>query len=275
MLVFHVFSFLFQVLDHANLLQTYKIYPPTEHTPTYRQMLPRVLFNQIFLLLPACLLCHRLNLSFPDPSIPFQPSHHQSSPTVLTSLLIMFIVPPLLHEFAFYVAHRFILHHPWGFSRFNHALHHATKAHSALSAMYMSPSDFLLEIILPYLLPLIVVSRLNLMRQPHIICMLPLGALGGLYEHSGYNFFGKHIPFLDTRVHGLHHLHYTCSFADGVGAPSIFDSTFHTVCASLGPMPAASNKLLQIFMARNKSDESNHSTLPSTDYVEQLIRTRA
>ena len=65
---------------------------------------------------------------------------------------------PLLHEFSFHLSHRFILHSSWGFRSLNHALHHSSVTHSALSAMYMSGPDFHLEIVVPYLALLSVLS---------------------------------------------------------------------------------------------------------------------
>lgn len=95
--------------------------------------------------------------------------------------------------------------------------------------MYMSSPDFLLEIVIPYLVPLIFLSMANVCSSATCVAILPLGALGGLYEHSGYNFFDG-IAALDTTVHGMHHRFYHCSFADGVGAPSIFDAAMGTTC---------------------------------------------
>lgn len=95
--------------------------------------------------------------------------------------------------------------------------------------MYMSAPDFLLEIVVPYLLPLIILSSFSLCGPRACIIALPLGAVGGLYEHSGYNFF-EGIQVLDTSAHALHHRLWSCSFADGVGAPSFVDPFMGTSC---------------------------------------------
>lgn len=84
--------------------------------------------------------------------------------------------------------------------------------------------------------------------------LLALGALGGLYEHSGYNFW----PFvwsLDTRIHGLHHVYYSCSFADGVGAPALLDSALRTACGSVGAGARAGRKLLRWLLANGDADK--------------------
>lgn len=133
--------------------------------------------------------------------------------------------------------------------------------------MYMSAPDFLLEIVIPYLVPLIVLSKTNLCNTPTCIAILPLGAFGGLYEHSGYNFF-EGIAALDTTVHGLHHRFYNCSFADGVGAPSILDTAMGTSC-NAGPPAKVFRKWLgfkdleqvKAFAAGSVlSDDTNNST---------------
>lgn len=251
MLTFHPACLIFHFLDCKQHFASYKIYPPTENTPSYRQMLPIVLFNQIFILLPSMLLTTYLNLSY-------APKHLQPSP--LQSIIAIILFTTSLHELAFYVVHRYILHSAWGFHRLNHALHHATKAHSAISAMYMSPPDFFLEIVIPYLVPLIFVSHFNCVSNIFCTTIFPLGAFGGLYEHSGYNFF-PNIPALDTTVHGLHHIYYHCSFADGVGSPSVLDRLFETVCAHVGPAAPAARTFVSWFIrdpypSRNQSQPS-------------------
>ena len=101
----------------------------------------------------------------------------------------------------------------------------------------MSGPDFFLEIVVPYLVPLSVLSRYNLCNTATCIAILPVGAFGGLYEHSGYNFF-EGIAALDTKVHAMHHRFYNCSFADGVGAPSVLDAMMGTACTGGPPIKA-------------------------------------
>jgi hypothetical protein len=71
-----------------------------------------------------------------------------------------------------------------------------------------------------------------------------LGALGGLYEHSGYDFaillpqsdFAQKYPRfasllvenLTSKAHGEHHSRGNVSFSDGFGSPGICDSLLGT-----------------------------------------------
>lgn len=226
MLLYHPISYLFHLFDTHNLFPRYKHSPATSTTPTYRQMLPRVVLNQIFILLPCMRLCTLLNLSYPQPP-PLLP------PSPLKSLLSLATLGPLFHEITFYIFHRYLLHSRFGLRTLNHALHHSSTTHSAISAMYMSSPDFFLEIVVPYLIPLIILSSFSLCSTWGCIALLPFGALGGMYEHSGYNFF-ENIPVLDTNVHALHHRVWNCSFADGVGALGIVDWGMGSCCVGVG-----------------------------------------
>lgn len=254
MAVFHVLSFLFFLLDtHFPDLRV-KRFRGGLSAPTYVTMLPRVLFNQLFILLPFMLLSTHFGLTYPSPPRP--------EPAPLASLLSLVALGPILHEAAFYVFHRFVLHSSWGFRLLDHRLHHTSLAHSAISAMYMSTPDFVLEIVVPYLLPLAVLSSSGSCSHACCVAMLPLGALGGLYEHSGYNFF-EGIAALDTSVHALHHRFYNCSFADGVGAPSVFDAGFGTACTA-GPSAKVMRKWLGFKDAKHAKEMATGATVLSS-----------
>ena len=220
MVVFHSLGIMFYYFDKVDLFPRHKQFRGSSSTPTYSQMLPLVLFNQILILLPAMLISEHYSLIFvPNPNAaPFLPS-----------FIFISIAIPQLHEIFFYIFHRYILHSSFGYYFFNHKVHHDSRTHCSISAMYMSPPDFILEILLPYLFPLYLTAKLK--YCPPLVCVvvLPFGGLGGLYEHSGYNFF-PNIKVLDTTVHGQHHRMWNCSFADGVGTTSLMDSTFGTVC---------------------------------------------
>jgi sterol desaturase/sphingolipid hydroxylase (fatty acid hydroxylase superfamily) len=134
-----------------------------------------------------------------------------------------------------------------------HGLHHSTGASQAVSACYMGTADFFLEIVLPYLIPLVLVGGggADIIFHPLVIS---LGAVGGLYEHSGYDFA---VPFkqsrfsaswpkiaswiaggITSRAHAEHHRQNNVSFSDGFGSPGICDTLFGTrwdqVSASAG-----------------------------------------
>ena len=67
-----------------------------------------------------------------------------------------------------------------------------------------------------------------------------LGAVGGLYEHSGFDFAAglkavpqrwlSHIPasLLSSHAHGEHHRRSRVSFSDGFGSPGLCDLIFRT-----------------------------------------------
>lgn len=230
MLLFHAMGLLFQYLDTSRRLANHKQFNPLPTSPLYGDMLPLVLFNQVFLLFPVMQLCRYANLIMtPIVDAPSTYGH------ALRSFLLLSTVAPFLHEILFYTAHRFVLHSRWGFSALNHRLHHSSRAHCSISAMYMTPADFFLEVIVPYILPLILLSHgLHGLPRSHAVWMLPIGALGGLYEHSGYNFF-RGVRGLDTSVHGRHHTMHGCSFSDGFGSPSVLDHWLLTACP---PMPS-------------------------------------
>jgi sterol desaturase/sphingolipid hydroxylase (fatty acid hydroxylase superfamily) len=107
----------------------------------------------------------------------------------------------------------------------------------------MSGPDFFLEITLPYLLPLAIIGGggSDILFQ---FLVAGLGAFGGLYEHSGYDFavpfrethFFKAVPSLGQIIGGLisshahaeHHRRFNVSFSDGFGSPGICDTVFST-----------------------------------------------
>lgn len=230
MLFFHSLGFLFHILDVTRTLSHYKHFHATSNnTPTYMQMLPLVLFNQTMLLLPIMLLTTHLGLTY-------HLQHVQvTTQAVLISFTSVLLIAPFVHELMFYIAHRYILHAPWGFIHLNHALHHSTKTHSAISAMYMSPPDFILEVVIPYIMPLIIICTSRLITHTHAILVLPFGAIGGLYEHSGYNFLPM-FSVTDTSTHAFHHRFHNCSFGDGFGSTSVLDPLFSSACVNIYSM---------------------------------------
>ncbi|KAJ5131929.1 hypothetical protein N7448_006087 [Penicillium atrosanguineum] len=161
------------------------------------------------------------------------------------------------HDVVQYLTHRYLLHssNKKMMRLLRHSVHHTTTASRGISACYMSSGDFFLEIILPYLVPLILVGGGGVDIRFHYL-VAGLGSMGGVYEHSGYDFgvllqsLGEqsnsmdkakdsklHVPLsltwilggiLDNRSHGEHHAQANVSFADGFGSPGICDTLFGT-----------------------------------------------
>jgi sterol desaturase/sphingolipid hydroxylase (fatty acid hydroxylase superfamily) len=228
MVVFHAIGLGFECCDRAGVLQRYKL--RRRDRLGYRDFLPRVLFNQIFILLPAMWICERLGLAFvgaPKIGLGFG----------IVALMLMTIG----HDVVQYAGHRFLLHERrlrW----LGHNLHHSTGASKSISACYMSAPDFFLTIVCPYLVPLILIGggSADIRFQLLVAC---LGAVGGLYEHSGYDFAAglktvtswrarlvRLVPasFISSHAHGEHHRRSRVSFSDGFGSPGFCDMIFRT-----------------------------------------------
>ncbi|KAJ5112252.1 hypothetical protein N7532_000297 [Penicillium argentinense] len=210
----------------------------------FMKMLPQVLFNQFFVLLPCMILTEWLGLCFTGISY-----------STLIRIFVIFYGMALGHDIVQYTTHRFLLHnHNIRLMRvLRHSVHHTTTASRGISACYMFPTDYFLEIVLPYLVPLAVLGGGGMSRLFHFP-VAGLGAAGGVYEHSGYDLclsFHLHdkIPAgsegslksyvlnllfkwlsgtLDNRAHGEHHARANISFSDGFGSPEFCDTIFGT-----------------------------------------------
>lgn len=230
MAVYHGFGFLFELADRNGWVKAAKV--RNVDRLTYGEMLPRVLANQVFVLLPAMVFLQWSRLAFVG-------APHLSPLRFILSMIAMGIG----HDIVQYIAHRGILHQPKLMKTLGHAIHHSTGASKSISACYMSAADFFLEIALPYLIPLVLVGGggTDVFFQ---FLVAGLGAFGGLYEHSGYDFA---VPFRETRLfksvpllgrvianlvsshaHGEHHRRFNVSFSDGFGSPGICDTIFST-----------------------------------------------
>jgi len=145
------------------------------------------------------------------------------------------------HDVVQYAGHRYLLHNP-RFAWLGHRLHHTVDTDVSIGACYMSTGDFVLNIVLPYLLPLIAIGGggSDILFQLMVLC---LGMLGGLYEHCGYDFTAplgpspspwvarlrKWMPALvSSHAHSEHHRLGTVSFSDGFGSPGLCDAIFGT-----------------------------------------------
>ncbi len=230
MAVYHGIGFSFELCDRNDWLKSAKV--RNVDRLSYREMLPRILANQIFVLLPCMVLLQWAGLAFSG-------APHLSPLRFIISLVAMGIG----HDIVQYIAHRGILHQPALMKSLGHALHHSTGASKSISACYMSSADFFLEIALPYLVPLVLVGGggSDMLFQ---FLVAGFGAFGGLYEHSGYDFaaplrqtrFFKAMPqlggivagLLTSKAHGEHHRRSNVSFSDGFGSPGICDTLFAT-----------------------------------------------
>jgi sterol desaturase/sphingolipid hydroxylase (fatty acid hydroxylase superfamily) len=228
MVVFHTVGLAFEWSDRSGALRRFKL--RKRDRLGYLDFLPRVLFNQTFVLLPAMVICEELGIAF------------VGAPRI--GLGFAAIAVPLMtigHDIVQYGAHRFLLHNRC-FHWLGHNLHHSTGASKSISACYMSAPDFFLEIVCPYLVPLILIGggSADIRFQLLVAC---LGAVGGLYEHSGYDFAARLktatswrawllrlVPasLISSHAHGEHHRRSRVSFSDGFGSPGLCDAVFRT-----------------------------------------------
>jgi sterol desaturase/sphingolipid hydroxylase (fatty acid hydroxylase superfamily) len=225
MIVFHGIGLGFEMCDRSGTLRRFKV--RRHDRLTYRAALPRVLSNQVFVLLPAMLLCERAGLAFTG-----------SSKISLTFAVIAVVLMTIGHDVVQYAAHRGMLHNKQ-FRWLRHDLHHSTGASRAITACYMSAPDFFLTIVAPYLVPLILIGG-GTANVPFQLIVACLGAVGGLYEHSGYDFASgwKASPrrwfalvpasLISSHAHGEHHRRSRVSFSDGFGSPGLCDLIFQT-----------------------------------------------
>jgi sterol desaturase/sphingolipid hydroxylase (fatty acid hydroxylase superfamily) len=230
MAVYHGVGFLFELCDRHHWLAPAKVRKADRLS--YERMLPRVVANQTFILLPAMVFVQWTGLAFTGPA-------HLSPLMFVVGLLAMSVG----HDVVQYITHRGILHRPRLMRPLGHALHHSTTASRSISACYNSAPDFFLQIVLPYLVPLVVIGGggSDWLFQ---FLVVGLGAIGGLYEHSGFDFvvplrrtrFMEQRPrlnalaevLLSSHAHAEHHRRVNVSFSDGFGSFGICDAAFAT-----------------------------------------------
>ena len=229
MAAFHVIGYGFQWCDRSGALRRFKV--RNVDAPTYRAMLPRVLFNQTFILLPAMLGLEWLGLAFTG-------TPRLSLPLFAAGLVLM----PIGHDLVQYAAHRWLLHNRhlrW----LGHDVHHSTNASRSIGALYMSAGDFFLNITCPYLIPLVLIGGGGADWRFHFL-IVAMGTVGGLYEHSGYDFATgrtdrgaspldrvlRLLPpsLVSSHAHAEHHRRWHVSYSDGFGSPGLCDLVFRT-----------------------------------------------
>jgi len=229
MVVYHGIARGFEWLDGTGYLQHFRVRRPERRG--YAALLPRVLFNQCIILLPCMLALEWSGLAFVG-------EPHLDASWFIGALLLMTVG----HDVVQYIGHR-LMHRRSLLRLLGHHVHHSTGASRAVSACYMSGPDFFLEIVLPYLLPLVLIGGGGSDLLFHVVAM-GLGAVGGLYEHSGFDFARalrgeKSTPLrtsicnfiaekISSHAHAEHHKRSTVSFSDGFGSPGICDTVFRT-----------------------------------------------
>jgi sterol desaturase/sphingolipid hydroxylase (fatty acid hydroxylase superfamily) len=229
MAVFLGVGLLFEWSDRTGILASFKVRDIDRLS--FIELLPRVLVNQVFVLLPTMVLVQYAGLAFTG-------APHMGVWHFFAGIVFMGIG----HDVVQYVFHRFVLHRPGFFRKLGHSVHHSTGASKAISACYMSPADFFLEIVLPFLVPLALVGAGG--DVLFYLTVASLAPVGGLYEHSGYDFAiafrrpnwsGSRLqplawlaPLVSSKAHGEHHRRSNVSFSDGFGSPGICDTVFKT-----------------------------------------------
>jgi len=230
MVAYHGAGYAFELRDRSGRWRRFKVRDADRKT--YRQLMPRVLANQTFILLPAMMATQALGLAFTG-------TPHIGPLRFVLSLAAM----GLGHDVVQYLAHRHLLHRGRFVRLLKHSIHHSTGASKGISACYMSGPDFFLEITLPYLLPLAVIGGGGSDILFHTM-VAGLGAFGGIYEHSGYDFavllpksaIAARMPrfvtalatLISSHAHGQHHVKGNVSFSDGFGSPGVCDRVFGT-----------------------------------------------
>lgn len=229
MAAYHGFGLWFEWLDRCGALSRFKARPVERKS--YLELLPRVLANQALILLPAMLLAQWTGLAFVGPA-------HLS----LATTLLGFVGLTVGHDVVQYVAHRFVLHRPGLMRRLGHSIHHSTTGSRSVSACYISFTDFFLEIVCPYLIPLALIGGGGVDVFFHSL-VVSAGAFSGLYEHSGYDFsrslrarahgsmggvWRVLAKMISSEAHAAHHSRGNVSFSDGFGSSNICDTIFRT-----------------------------------------------
>ncbi|KAK3880260.1 hypothetical protein Pcinc_015241 [Petrolisthes cinctipes] len=175
------------------LLRRYKIQPGTNEPVQPGKLVKCILwvnFNQIFVGVPFCVVCHYL----------FQLRGCDKSPQLPTFhwVLFEFVVFILMEEVAFYYSHR-LFHHRLLYKHF-HKMHHEWQSPISITAIYAHPIEHVLSNMGPVLLgPLILGSHVAT-----IWLWVSLALISTLNAHSGY-----HLPFFPSpEAHDFHHLKF-------------------------------------------------------------------
>jgi hypothetical protein len=204
MVFWHVSCALFALCDHKQWFSRYKLVK--RDRITYLEMLPRVLFNQCFLLLPSMLAIGYYELGFAG-------AHRDWYLTVLHIWLFGYV-----HDALFYAGHAF-MHTRLGYKLLSHHVHHRSNGASAAASMYMASIDFMLEIVVPFMALFLLIEsdwRFELL-------VASVGTLSPVFEHSGY-YVAMPWNVFDTRPHISHHQKRPHgSFSEGIFSSNLCD----------------------------------------------------
>ena len=115
MAAFHLIGLGFHWLDTSGRLASYRVRPPERRS--YLELMPRVLANQILVLLPAMMAVEWLGLAFVG-------APHIAPIMWLVGMAGMTVG----HDVVQYVTHRYVLHRPSLMRTLGHSVHHTTAA---------------------------------------------------------------------------------------------------------------------------------------------------
>ena len=121
MIAYHGIGLWFLWLDRTGRFARFKT-RPVESRP-YLEILPRVLANQVFILLPAMGLMQALGLAY------FGEEHIGLGMAILSLVGLS-----VGHDVVQYAFHRFIMHRADLMNRLGHAVHHSTIGSRGISA---------------------------------------------------------------------------------------------------------------------------------------------
>ena len=142
MVAFHGIGLVFLWLESSGAIERFRVRPV--EVMSYASLLPRVIANQVLVLLPAMMVVQWIGLAFVG-------AEHISALMWIVGLAGITIG----HDVVQYLAHRYLLHRADMMRVLGHSVHHTTTASRSISACYMSLADYFLEITCPYLIPLI------------------------------------------------------------------------------------------------------------------------
>ena len=159
-------------------------------------MIPQALINQLISLI--CFIIYFTNYF----SLNYIPRGYKRISANLIEISIELGLYYLIYDFVFYYLH-LLLHTPNFY--FIHKKHHSTFGTIGISNYYMSTLDFILEVIIPFILGPFIINC----HAITFIIFLVISNLNSIIVHSGYQ-----IPFLpQPDIHFIHHDQYNKNYS--------------------------------------------------------------